>query len=149
MLEPLLPVSGAGRPVVCRRTLIDGVRWRVRTGVPWRDLPAEYGPWQTVYSLFRRWQRGGVWAAVFTALQARADAAGLITWEVNVDSTISRPRFTSPRSTSDGESRLRSACHAGRGHTRGRRRGRGRRFDGGALLLRRDPLPPVGKLAGL
>nr|WP_236669808.1 transposase [Streptomyces antimycoticus] len=44
----------------CRR-LVDGVRWRVRTGVPWRDLPFEYGPWQTVAGLFRRWQRRGVW----------------------------------------------------------------------------------------
>ncbi|MFJ8713083.1 transposase [Streptomyces violaceus] len=33
------------------------MRWRVRTGVPWRDLPFEYGPWQTVYGLFRRRQR--------------------------------------------------------------------------------------------
>ena len=37
-----------------------------------------------------RWQRAGVWAAVLAGLQARADAAGLITWEVNVDSTICR-----------------------------------------------------------
>jgi transposase len=66
------------------------VRWRVRTGVPWRDLPFEYGPWQTVYGLFRRWQRRGVWARLLMLLQARADAAGLIFWEVNVDSTICR-----------------------------------------------------------
>ncbi|WP_174501690.1 IS5 family transposase [Streptacidiphilus neutrinimicus] len=90
VLEPLLPVAGVGRPAVCQRRLIDGVRWRVRTGAPWRDLPAKYGPWQTVYGLFRRWQRAGVWALVFTALQARADAAGLIAWEVNVDSTVCR-----------------------------------------------------------
>ncbi|MEY9871730.1 transposase [Streptacidiphilus sp. MAP12-33] len=90
MLEPLLPVSEVGRRAVSQRKLIDGIRWRVRTGAPWRDLPAEYGPWQTVYGLFRRWQRRGVWAAVFTALQARADAAGGIVWEVNVDSTICR-----------------------------------------------------------
>lgn len=66
------------------------MRWRVRTGVPWRDLPFEYGPWQTVYGLFRRWQRRGVWARLLTLLQAGADAAGLIFWEVNVDSTICR-----------------------------------------------------------
>lgn len=70
--------------------LVDGVRWRVRTGVPWRDLPCEYGPWQTVYGLFRRWQRQGVWARLLTLLQARADVAGLITWEINVDSTVCR-----------------------------------------------------------
>ncbi|MGM1059633.1 transposase [Saccharothrix sp. Mg75] len=47
-------------------------------GAPWRDVPPEYGPWQTVYGLFRRWQRAGVWQRVLTALQARADAAGAI-----------------------------------------------------------------------
>jgi transposase len=46
--------------------------------------------WQTVYGLFRRWQRDGTWRQVVTALQARADAAGLITWDVSVDSTVAR-----------------------------------------------------------
>ncbi|MFD0432162.1 IS5 family transposase [Streptomyces zhihengii] len=90
MLGALLPVAVLGRPPVGLRRLIDGIRWRVRTGAPWRDLPSEYGPWQTVYGHFRRWQRDGVWSAVLTRMQARADAAGLITWEVNVDSTICR-----------------------------------------------------------
>ncbi|WP_351235593.1 IS5 family transposase [Streptomyces sp. NPDC002133] len=84
--EPLLPVAPVGRPSLCRRKLIDGIRWRVRTGAPWLDLPAEYGPWHTVYGLFRRWQRDGVWSVMLTRLQARAD--GLITWEVNFDSTV-------------------------------------------------------------
>ncbi|MGW6026934.1 transposase [Streptomyces sp. NPDC055214] len=61
---------------------MDGIRWRVPTRAPWRDIPAEYGPWQTVHGLFRRWQRSGVWAEVLTGLQTRADAAGLITWKV-------------------------------------------------------------------
>jgi hypothetical protein len=43
-----------------------------------------------VYDLFRRWQRDGTWARIVTALQARADAAGLITWDVSVDSTVAR-----------------------------------------------------------
>ncbi|MFE5758990.1 transposase [Streptomyces massasporeus] len=41
-----------GRQAVGRRRLIDGIRWRVRTGAPSRDLPREYGQWQTVYGLF-------------------------------------------------------------------------------------------------
>ncbi|GAB2756279.1 hypothetical protein GCM10027199_32500 [Amycolatopsis magusensis] len=92
MLQPLLPVGKKpGRPPRwSKRQLIDGVRWRVRVGAPWRDIPPEYGPWQTVYGLFRRWQRGGVWRRILLALQARADAAGLITWDVSVDSTIAR-----------------------------------------------------------
>ncbi|MCT9082628.1 transposase [Streptomyces fulvoviolaceus] len=63
---------------------------RVRAGVPWRDLPREYGPWQTVYGLFRRWHRAGIRARFLTLLRARADTTGLITWEANVDSTICR-----------------------------------------------------------
>ncbi|WP_404804814.1 transposase [Microbispora sitophila] len=49
VLEPLLPVAETGRPAGCRRRLIDGIRWRVRTGAPWRDMPVTYGAWQTVY----------------------------------------------------------------------------------------------------
>ncbi|MFF4369454.1 transposase [Streptomyces sp. NPDC001594] len=52
VLEPLLPAAVLGRPPLGRRRLIDGIRWRVRTGAPWRDLPSEYGPWQTVYGPF-------------------------------------------------------------------------------------------------
>jgi transposase len=92
VLEPLLPGGGMrGRPPKwAKRQLIDGIRWRVRAGAPWRDVPPEYGPWQTVYGLFRRWQRDGTWRQVLTGLQARADAAGLICWDVSIDSTVAR-----------------------------------------------------------
>ncbi len=91
-LEPLLPVpTRSGRPSAwTKRQLIDGIRWRVRVGAPWRDVPDCYGSWRAVYALFRRWQRAGAWAQIVTALQTRADAAGLITWDVSVDSTIAR-----------------------------------------------------------
>jgi transposase len=91
-IEPLLPVGRKpGRPPKwTKRQLIDGIRWRCRAGTPWRDVPAVYGPWQTVHGLFRRWQRGRVWARILSALQALADAQGRITWDVSVDSTIAR-----------------------------------------------------------
>jgi transposase len=92
LLEPLLPRGArAGRPPKwSKRQLIDGIRWRVRVGAPWRDVPACYGHWRSVYGLYRRWQRDGTWARVLSGLQARADAAGLIGWDVSVDSTIVR-----------------------------------------------------------
>ncbi|MGK3106233.1 IS5 family transposase [Streptomyces sp. WAC05858] len=91
-LEPLLPAGKkSGRPQVhTKRQLIDGIRWRARAGAPWRDVPERYGPWGTVYGLFRRWQRDGTWHRIFEQPQARADAEGLITWDVSVDSTIAR-----------------------------------------------------------
>ncbi|MGW2989712.1 transposase [Streptomyces goshikiensis] len=75
VLEPLLPKgTKAGRPPVWpRRRLIDGIRFRVRTGVPWRDVPVEYGPWGRVYDLFRRWQRTGTWPRILTRLQSLVD----------------------------------------------------------------------------
>ncbi|WP_323138287.1 MULTISPECIES: transposase [unclassified Streptomyces] len=81
VLEPLLPKgTKAGRPPIwSRRQLIDGIRFRVRTGVPWRDVPAEYGPWGRIYDLFRRWQRNGTWHRVFSRLQSLTDAKGAIT----------------------------------------------------------------------
>jgi transposase len=91
-LAPLLPTGKKpGRPPTwSKRQLIDGIRWRTRTGAPWRDVPARYGPWQTVDGLFRRWQRDGTWQQLLSQLQAQADAQGLITWEVSVDSTVAR-----------------------------------------------------------
>jgi transposase len=91
-LEPLLPAGKKpGRPQTwTRRQLIDGIRWRTRAGAPWRDVPERYGPWDRAYDLFRRWQRDGTWKQIFVQLQAEADAKGLITWDVSVDSTIAR-----------------------------------------------------------
>jgi transposase len=91
-LQPLLPIGrGPGRPPTwTKRQLIDGIRWRVRVGAPWRDVPASYGSWAAADALFRRWQRDGTWHRLLTALQALADAAGRITWDVSVDSTICR-----------------------------------------------------------
>jgi transposase len=34
--------------------MINAVLWRTRGGAPWRDLPAEYGNWKTVYGRHRR-----------------------------------------------------------------------------------------------
>ncbi|WP_413752647.1 IS5 family transposase [Streptomyces sp. R-74717] len=89
---PLLPGGKKpGRPPIwTRRQLIDGIRFRTRTGVPWRDVLERCGLWGRVYDLFRRWQRDGTWQKIFTELQAQADARELISWDVNVGSTVCR-----------------------------------------------------------
>lgn len=91
-LAPLLPGSKKpGRPPIwTRRQLVDGIRFRTRTGVPWRDVPERYGPWGRVYDLFRRWQQDGTWQSILAELQVQADAKELITWDINIDSTVCR-----------------------------------------------------------
>ncbi|WP_258045110.1 IS5 family transposase [Streptomyces sp. SM11] len=79
----------AGRPPARpRRQLVDGIRFRVRTGVPWRGVPVEYGPWGRIYGLFHRWQRDGTWHQVLIRLQTLADAKGAIVRDLSVDSTV-------------------------------------------------------------
>ena len=81
-LAPHLPPQRAatGRPAKDHRAVVEGVLWRLRTGAPWRDLPERYGPWQSVYTRFRRWQRAGVWDRALAALQAEADLRGELDW---------------------------------------------------------------------
>ncbi|WP_451646992.1 transposase [Streptomyces vinaceus] len=49
-------------------------RFRVRTGVPWRNIPVEYGPWHRIHDLFCRWQRNGACQRILTRLKSSADA---------------------------------------------------------------------------
>jgi hypothetical protein len=69
--------------------MVNGVLWRTRTGSPWRDLPACYGTWKTVYNRHRRWSADGTWARVLHGLQHGADADA-DEWIVGVDSTVVR-----------------------------------------------------------
>lgn len=70
-LEPLLlarfgSVGGSKKTL---RRFINGVVWRTRTGVPWRDLLPRFGAWNTVARRFRRWAVLGVWQELFSAIQ--------------------------------------------------------------------------------
>ncbi|WP_327092548.1 IS5 family transposase [Nonomuraea sp. NBC_01738] len=90
-LVPLLPVGGMrdGR-WNDHRMVINGVLYRARTGLPWRDLPERFGSWVTVYKRHRRWSADGTWQRLLTAIQAAQDAAGRVDWDVSVDSTTTR-----------------------------------------------------------
>lgn len=91
-IEPLLPPQKGpmGPPLRPHRQVVEGVLYRLRTGVPWRDLPAQFGAWQTVHRRHQRWSVDGTWDRVLAALAAEADARGELDWRVSVDSTISR-----------------------------------------------------------
>ena len=104
-LAPLLPaVSGRGRPPTwTKRQLINGIRWRIRNGTPWRDIPTDYPPWPTVYGLFRRWQRDGTWDTILAAAQTIADADSRIRWDVSIDSMTSRAHQHAAGARRDGQ----------------------------------------------
>ncbi len=92
-LRPLLPPQKpcTGRPAKDHRPVVEGRLWILRTGSPWRALPAPFGSWKTVSSRFYRWRRAGVWDRILAALQRRADADGRLDWSLHfVDSTVVR-----------------------------------------------------------
>lgn len=122
-LRPLLPPppQGRGRPRIDDRLIVDGIIWRLATGVPWRDLPDRFGSWRTVYSRFRRWQQAGVWERALTSLQAEADAAGDLDWALHfLDGTTVRAHqhaagakkgaATRPSAAPGAASRPKSTC---------------------------------------
>lgn len=91
-LEPLLPpLVGLGRPYLAHRPVISGIIWVLRTGAPWRDVPARFGKWTTLSSRFRRWVATGIWQAIWTELQRQADCSGQLDWSMHfVDGTVVR-----------------------------------------------------------
>ncbi|WP_443078460.1 IS5 family transposase [Streptomyces sp. NBC_01723] len=105
LLAPLIPRAATGRPRVSDRQVINGMVYKIRTGISWRDLPERYGPWKTVYTRFRRYALDGVFARALQQVQAEADAAGDIDWLVQIDSTIVRAHQHAAATGRKGEHR--------------------------------------------
>lgn len=86
-IEVLLPgkLGDRGRSATDNRLFVEAVLWIARTGSPRRDLPPQFGSWNSTYQRFARWSRAGVWHRVFTALSREQRFR-----EVFIDSTIVR-----------------------------------------------------------
>ncbi len=72
-----------GRPLKDSRTMLNAVVWLARSGAAWRDLPERYGPWETVYSRFRKWIDDGILDNIFHVLSLEAELG-----ELSVDASI-------------------------------------------------------------
>ena len=62
-----------GRSGADNRLFVEAVLWIVRTGSPWRDLPRQFGKWNSVYVRFRDWVRAGVFQRLFAACSDEPD----------------------------------------------------------------------------
>jgi transposase len=91
-LEPLVRQAkwykGGRKPAVPDRDFFEALLYLARTGLPWRDLPSEFGAWDAVYNRFRRWVRSGGLRALFEAMTADPQFGAVR--RVFIDSTIVR-----------------------------------------------------------
>jgi transposase len=82
LLASVLPQNGRrGGQWRSHRQLLNAMFWRLNTGASWRDLPERYGPWETVYYRFRRWQKDGTLQRLLDRLQLKLDELGRIDWD--------------------------------------------------------------------
>ena len=82
-IEPYLPKGRRGARRVDDHRIISGIIHMLRTGARWRDCPAEYGPYTTVYNRFNRWSKQGVWEDIFYVLTGSSG----VTPSASIDST--------------------------------------------------------------
>ena len=88
LIKDLLPPEKTGRkgkPCKDNRQMLNAMIWLARSGAPWRDLPERYGPWETVYSRFRKWIDDGIIDNIFRILALDAELS-----ELSIDATIVR-----------------------------------------------------------
>jgi putative transposase len=79
---------GGQKPETPDRVFFEAVLYWARTGVPWRDLPAEFGEWDAVYNRLRRWVYSGSLKALFDLLTESPELGEVR--RVLLDSTIVR-----------------------------------------------------------
>jgi transposase len=74
LIEPLLPEPSTDgrREKHPRRETVNAILYVVRSGCPWRYLPADLPPWQTVYWYFVRWEDAGVTEKLLATLRVKA-----------------------------------------------------------------------------
>ena len=72
------PPASTYWPPKDRRTIVDGILWIMRSGAPWRDLPDEFGPWETYFGCFDRWNADGTLDEILQRLRGEMIDIGAI-----------------------------------------------------------------------
>ena len=57
-----------GRPRHDHRGVLGGILWVARTRASWREMPEEFGKWETAYRRYRLWRAQGLWQRIATTL---------------------------------------------------------------------------------
>lgn len=84
LVSPLLPPQRGeiGRPPNDHRAVLGGMLWVARTGSSWREMPEDYGKWETAYRRQELWVKQGLWQRILRVL-GEEDLPGPATKEPN------------------------------------------------------------------
>lgn len=88
ILEEFYPLASTGRPRTDLRRVLDGIIYRLRSGVQWNHLPAEFGSDTTVHRWFQRFVADGVFARLWAVLIGACDELGGVQWEWQAADTV-------------------------------------------------------------
>jgi transposase len=101
--EPLLPCKkrnpekeyqrrpGGGRPSLDPRQVLEAIFYVLRTGIPWKALPREFGASSAIHRYFRVWCEEGFFKALWAAGLAEYDEAAGIQWNwLNADECMAK-----------------------------------------------------------
>ncbi|MEQ9661350.1 MAG: IS5 family transposase [Parasphingopyxis sp.] len=148
VMQPLLPTKVRGVKRVDDRRVLNGIFWRLRTGAPWADIPARYGPYTTCVNRLNRWRKAGHWARILGAVSAayEGDIQMIDSSSIRVHQMVATPKKDG-RSRCMGRSRggLTTKIHAmvdANGLPIGLRLSEGQAYDGHSAHLMLDTLVP-------
>ncbi len=112
--------KGGQPPALPDRDFFEALLYLARTGIPWRDPPAEFGRWDAVYNRFRRWVRSGGLKTLFELMTADPQLGEYR--RVLIDRTVVRAhrhaagaRRKKKRSGPSGRPRARPSAEVGAG----------------------------------
>ncbi len=81
------------------RMTVEGIFYRIRVGCPWRDIPPEFGKWESVYQAFNRWSRKGKITDIFNLLVVEPDTE----WEFIDGSYVKAHQHSTGAASSENE----------------------------------------------
>ena len=94
--KPRVRRDGRGRPWRDPRDVVNGILWVLRTGAPWKDLPARYPSYSTCFRRFQKWSEDGTLKKVLRCLYKHLRASGVEDIEGFIDGTYAGAKKGDP-----------------------------------------------------
>ena len=94
ILKRVYPPKPVGRPRSCFRSILNGIIYRMRSGVQWNQLPREFGDDSTIHRWFQRWCKEGIFEKIWRYIAGECEYLGGLNWQWQaVDGRMGKSRF--------------------------------------------------------